>query len=192
MEINSCPRCSSKMGPPLKSGRQVCANCGWSTAPARSELASGSETGKSAPPPAGILGLLQLLVRIIGRTIAYGLLTLKQLLAKLLQSGQQRRSQSGQLWQSLNQKLSNLEEAIPTASTLHSPRWMTPEAAFKFLGGDPSNLRSEVSSRQGNRQIKFNNFMTLDSEDDFREFGLEYSRQRRDANQPCLRWIQSD
>jgi|GEM_PF-1393139 len=34
MALESCPKCSHRLGPPLKSsGRQVCMKCGWSNRP---------------------------------------------------------------------------------------------------------------------------------------------------------------
>ncbi len=182
MLVDTCPQCSSKMGAPLKSGRQVCAKCGWSSGPAKVPAASRS----TAPAQAGLGGLIQKLLRIVGRTISYGFTAAQQWFSQLIESGKQRRSQPGKFMQSLNQRLANLEEAIPTNPD--APRWMTPEGAFKFLGGDPTNLRSEISNRKGNRTIKFNNFKALTSTDDFLDFGLEYSQERRDANKPYLRW----
>jgi ribosomal protein S27AE len=29
----NCPQCGSKLNPPLKSGRQICSNCGWTNKP---------------------------------------------------------------------------------------------------------------------------------------------------------------
>jgi hypothetical protein len=182
MLVDTCPQCSSKMGAPLKSGRQVCAKCGWSSGPAKAPAAS----TKSASAQTGLGGLIQKLLRIVGRTIGYGFASAQRWFSQLVESGKQRRSQPGKFMQSLNQRLANLEEAIPTNPD--APRWMTPEAAFKFLGGDPTNLRSEISNRKGNRTIKFNNFKALTSADDFLDFGLEYSQERREANKPCLRW----
>jgi hypothetical protein len=191
MEVESCPRCSSKMGAALKSGRQVCANCGWTMDPTR----SGSTP---VPPPSsrrsqsGILRLFASLLRILVRAISFWLLSIKHFLGRLFQSGKQNRPQPGQLLQSWNQRLSNLEEAIPTAATLHAPKWMTKEAAFKFLGGDPKDPWSEVTNRSGNRRMKSSNFLELNSVEEFRDFGLEYNLERRDGNRPCLRWISSD
>lgn len=188
MQVENCPRCSSRMGAPLKSGRQVCANCGWSTAPVKGSTPPPAPV-KTAAPTSGLGALVQLCFRIIGRSLSYLFLLIQQFFSQLLQAGKKNKPQPGRLLQSLNQRLANLEESIPNAATLNSPRWMTAEGAFKFLGGDPVNLWSEVSSLDGNRQIKFNNFKALSSAADFREFGLEYSQERRDANKPYLRWI---
>jgi hypothetical protein len=180
MSVDTCPKCSSRVGPPLKSGRQVCANCGWSSGRVKTPAAA------STPTQPGLGGLIQQLVRIVGRMISYGFASAQRLFEQLMQSAKQQRSQPGKLMQSLNERLANLEEAIP--SNPDAPKWMTPESAFKFLGGDPTNLRSEITNRRGNRTIKFNNFRALTSADDFLDFGLELSPERRDANKPCLRW----
>ncbi len=181
MSVDTCPKCSSRVGPPLKSGRQVCANCGWSSGVAKAPVAP-----SASPTKSGLGGLIQRLVRIIGRTISYGFTSAQRLFAQLIESSKQQRSQPAKLLQSLNQRLANLEEAIPTDP--NAPKWMTSEAAFKFLGGDPTNLRSEITNRKGNRTIKFNNFKSLTSANDFLDFGLELNQERRDANKPYLRW----
>ena len=51
----TCPQCSSRLRPPLKSsGRQVCAKCGWTDKP-KGTASQGSEVSRSIAPTAASL-----------------------------------------------------------------------------------------------------------------------------------------
>ncbi|NJN56699.1 MAG: hypothetical protein HC879_03985 [Leptolyngbyaceae cyanobacterium SL_5_9] len=55
----TCPQCSSRLGPPLKSsGRQVCAKCGWTDKPKGTisqTISQRSEVSRSLAPTAASL-----------------------------------------------------------------------------------------------------------------------------------------
>jgi ribosomal protein S27AE len=51
----TCPQCSSRLGPPLKSsGRQVCAKCGWTDKP-KGTISQKSEASRLVTPTAASL-----------------------------------------------------------------------------------------------------------------------------------------
>jgi hypothetical protein len=169
------------MGSPLSSGRQVCANCGWSTAP----LTAKDSTTSSASE-GGLGQIIGICLRIIRRTISLTFAFLKRQMGSLLQASKENRPQAKKIMKGVTERLSSLEQGMQTADGLGA--WMTVEGAFKFLGGNPSDLRSEVRSRDGAKALKFYQFKAMSSASDFQNFGLDYSQQRRDENKPCLKW----
>lgn len=64
--------------------------------------------------------------------------------------------------------------------------WMTVKEAFAWLGGDPNDPSSGVTSLDGRRSIGFHRFRVLKATD-YRAFGLEFYSDRRCKQQPCLR-----
>ncbi|RMG05879.1 MAG: hypothetical protein D6728_19795 [Cyanobacteria bacterium J055] len=64
--------------------------------------------------------------------------------------------------------------------------WMTVKEAFIWLGGDPHDPSSGVTSLDGRRSIGFHRFRVLKAAD-YRAFGLEFQSDRRRKQQPCLR-----
>jgi hypothetical protein len=179
--IEVCPRCSSRLGSPLKSGRLVCANCGWSNDPPPSR--------KKAPEPkqSAFVEILTLCSRIIRRSIAYVVQTIRSKIQDLRGANANATSTGTGLVASLSDRLSALEQAIPDGS--EEPRWLTVEEAFRYLGGDPSDSNSAVTTENGSTSIPFRRFRLLTSVAEYRNFGLEANLERRDAQKPWLRWI---
>ncbi|NJM74941.1 MAG: hypothetical protein HC852_03155 [Acaryochloridaceae cyanobacterium RU_4_10] len=173
--IEVCPRCYSRLGAPLKSGRLVCANCGWSNEPAA------SKTTISGPNRSPFVEILVQCWRIVKRTVTYVFQAVTQRVQEF------RQVESKQLVKGLSSRLSALEQAIPTGST-DAPRWMTLEDAFRYLGGDPNDSHSAVSTVNGSSSLPFRRFRALKNPAEFRSFGLEADVTRRDANKPWLRW----
>lgn len=64
--------------------------------------------------------------------------------------------------------------------------WMTVREAFIWLGGNPSQNSSLVTSQDGSRSITFNRFRVL-SPSDYKVFGLEFRPDRRHRKLPPLR-----
>lgn len=178
--IEVCPRCSSRLGSPLKSGRLVCANCGWSNDPPISRK-------KPEPKQSAFVELLTLCSRIIQRSIAYVIQTIREKFEDM--RGARAAAPTGkQIVTGLSDRLSALEQAIPKAS--NEPRWLTVEEAFRYLGGDPTDSNSAVTAENGVTSIPFRRFRLLSNADDYRAFGLEASLERRDAQKPWLRWTE--
>ena len=51
MVLESCPKCSHRLGPPLKSsGRQVCMKCGWSNRPRKAATPTQNPPQKDLSP----------------------------------------------------------------------------------------------------------------------------------------------
>ncbi|MDG2991057.1 hypothetical protein L3556_08980 [Candidatus Synechococcus calcipolaris G9] len=204
--FESCPRCYSKIGPPLKSGRQVCSNCGWSDvvierSPQTGKPIPGNQPSQSPAKPTNKTGagnIIALFFRIIRRFSTYIGLIIRQkwtqftvLFRKKKSDPNQKQGRSSNLWSDLSQKLSRLEETIPTAETLDRTVWMTAEIAFNYLGGDVNNPESEITSTQGDRAIKFSQFKRLIDPADYTQFGLECHVERRRQNKPWLRLLPS-
>lgn len=175
--LETCPRCAHRLGPPLKSGRQVCANCGWSSAIFSS---SQSTTGKTTASSTG--NLLQVCGRILKRSFQYVGSLLKLWLGKLQNS-----QQNGNVVQGLAAKLSSLEQAIPTTVGDPNRPWMTVEEAFVHLGGDVRYPNSVVHSLDGRARVPLARFREYYSEQEFKAYGLEMSLERRRANKPWIR-----
>lgn len=174
--LETCPRCSHRLGPPLKSGRQVCANCGWSSV---TIAASHSGAGGTA---AATGSLLQVCGRILRRIFQYVSSVLKLWWGKLQNS-----QQNGSMVQGLAAKLSHLEQAIPTEVGDAERPWMTVEEAFVSLGGDVRYPTSVVHSLDGRARVPLARFREYYSDQEFKAYGLEMSLERRRANKPWLR-----
>ncbi len=112
--IEVCPRCSSRLGSPLKSGRLVCASCGWSTDPPPSKATIPSAQVKQSP----LIEILILCSRIVRRTFVFVVQTLRDRIQSF------RQVESKEIVQGLSARLSALEKAIPTAGA-EAPRWMS-------------------------------------------------------------------
>lgn len=179
--LETCPRCSHRLGPPLKSGRQVCANCGWSSATLSSSHSS-TEPGSAAS--AG--GLLQVCGRILKRLFQYVSSSIKLWLGK---SKQNPKLQPGNMVKGLADKLSNLEHAIPTDVSDATRPWMSVEEAFVYLGGDVRHPTSVVHSLDGRSRVPLARFREFYSEKEFKAFGLEMSLERRRANKSWIRLL---
>jgi hypothetical protein len=177
--IEVCPRCYSRLGSPLKSGRLVCANCGWSNEPAA------SKTTAAGPKRSPFIEILIQCWRIVKRTFIYVIQAVTERVQEF------RQVESKQLVKGLSSRLSALEQAIPTG-TADAPRWMTLEDAFRYLGGDPNDSNSAVSTVNGSSSMLFRRFRALKNPEEFRSFGLEADVTRRDANKPWLRWTDED
>lgn len=177
--LETCPRCTTRLGPPLKSGRQVCANCGWS-----SVVATAQPQGKSA---SAVGQLLQVCGRIVQRAVRYLLSMIQLGWGKLRQTQQQRGLQPSNMVKGLTDRLSNLEQAIPQEAGGGNRPWMTPEEAFVSLGGDVNFPNSVVHSLDGRSRVPFSRFCQYRQEEEFRAFGLEMNRERRQVSKPWLR-----
>jgi uncharacterized Zn finger protein (UPF0148 family) len=177
--IEVCPRCYSRLGSPLKSGRLVCANCGWSNEPVTSKATV------SGPKRSPLMEILAQCWRIVKRTLSYVIQAVTERVQEF------RQVESKQLVKGLSSRLNALEQSIPTG-TADIPRWMTLEDAFRYLGGDPNDSNSAVSTVNGSASIPFRRFRALKNPDEFRSFGLEADGTRRDANKPWLRWTDAD
>lgn len=198
--LESCPRCYGKIGPPLKSGRQVCSNCGWSDVVIERSPPGSSPVSKNQPSPtqstkSGLGSIFSLLFRIIRRFFNYmGLIIAKKwaelmLLFRKKTNQKNQKGESANLWGNLSQKLSRLEEKIPTAETLDRSVWMTAEIAFNYLGGDVNDPESAIISTRGDRKIKYSQFKRLVDPEDYTQFGLECHLDRRRQNKPWLRLL---
>jgi hypothetical protein len=184
--IEVCPRCSSRLGPPLKSGRQVCANCGWSSEPP--PLRKRSSHGSTQQPSSPWQDIVLICWRIIRRSIIYVWQQIQLLLQRLRVS--QNSVQPRQLASGLKKRLSAIEEAIPSAPTsvenLVQP-WMTIEGAFQYLGGDLSDPDSTIMPLDGTTHLNLQSFSRLKSVKDFQSFGLDADLLRRSEDKPWLR-----
>lgn len=186
--INECPRCASRMSRPLSSGRQICPNCGWSGTLVRSNVNHSSGTAKAS----GLSSIFQLIgacLRLVRRSATYVILSIKNKLTELTR-GNSTGASGSSFMQGLTQRLTNLEQAIPDAPTAPShpnQGWMTPDMAFRYLGGNPSNPNSVITSQDGRRSMSLIHFQSLKTPEEFARFGLEFSQARYEANQPWLR-----
>jgi hypothetical protein len=178
--IEVCPRCYSRLGSPLKSGRLVCANCGWSNEPPVSKATA------AGPKRSPFIEILIQCWRIVKRTFAYAIQAVTERVQEF------RQVESKQLVKGLSSRLSALEQAIPTGTAADAPRWLTLEDAFRYLGGDPNDSNSTVSTVNGSSSIPFRRFRALKNPEEFQLFGLEADVTRRDANKPWLRWTDED
>jgi hypothetical protein len=114
-----------------------------------------------------------------------------------------------QLLEQLEVRLSALEEERMTTPTIahslethnrsqstacsesqnsHKAEWMTIKEAFTWLGGDPQDPSSGVTSLDGRRSVGFNRFRVLKASD-YQVFGLAFQSDRRRKQLPCLRPI---
>ena len=126
--VESCPRCSSRLGPHLTSGRQVCAECGWSSTPSR------SRTGAAPVPPSktGLAHIVQLCWRIVQRVVRLGISWCREKFQGYQETRASNSVKPGKVMANLGDRLAALEQSIPTSAK--SP-WLTPEEAFEVLGG---------------------------------------------------------
>jgi hypothetical protein len=74
---------------------------------------------------------------------------------------------------------SKLENSIDT-------EWMTVKEAFAWLGGDPKDPSSGVTSLDGRRSVGFHRFRVLKAAD-YKAFGLKFQSDRRRQQMPCLK-----
>lgn len=184
--LETCPRCSNRLGPPLKSGRQVCANCGWSSA------AVPSHRNPSSQGEAGVGGILQVCGRILKRMFQYVVSLIQVWMGKLQESKQNSNIKPGNMVKGLTDKLSSLEQAIPTEVSDAKRPWMTVEEAFVHLGGDVRVPTSVVHSLDGRSRVPLARFREYYSEQEFKAYGLEMSLERRRAHKPWLRVLPQD
>ena len=70
------------------------------------------------------------------------------------------------------------------------PEWMTAKQAFEFLGGDPGDRDSSISSVDGLKQIRFSTFKSKTSSE-LKPFGLELSQDQKRRRQPCYRLLKN-
>ena len=85
------------------------------------------------------------------------------------------------------------DTALQSASQLSDttpefPDWMTAKQAFEFLGGDPDDRDSSVSSANGLKQIRFCTFKSKTSSE-LKPFGLELNQDRKRQRHPCYRLL---
>lgn len=177
--LETCPRCSNRLGPPLKSGRQVCANCGWSSAAIASQGSPSSQAGAGS--------ILQVCGRILKRIFQYFSSLIQVWMGKLQKSKQNSNIKPGNMVKGLADKLSSLEQAIPTEVSDSKRPWMTVEEAFVHLGGDVRVPTSIVHSLDGRSRVPLARFREYYSEQEFKAYGFEMSLERRRAQKPWLR-----
>lgn len=190
--INECPRCATRMSRPLSSGRQICPNCGWSGTLVRSNLTNTSSRSETKSGLGSIFQLVGASLRLVRRSFSYVFLVIRHKLNELTRRGSQSTAGSGSFMQGLTQRLTNLEQAIPNAPARPAypqGEWLTPEAAFCQLGGNPRKPDSVITTQDGRRSISLTHFQSLKSPEEFARFGLEFSQARYNANQPWLRWL---
>ncbi len=77
-----------------------------------------------------------------------------------------------------------VSNSTPTPAKIDE--WLSVKEAFTWLGGNPNQSNSTVSSRDGSRSITFNRFRVLNASD-YKLFGLEFKQDRRQRKLPCLR-----
>ncbi len=178
--LESCPRCSARLGPPLSSGRQVCSACGWT------HIIVERPAATTAPRPTGLPLLLAQLRRLLRRFLQYLGLQLK-LLWQGLNERLRRQPCEPQLniFERLANKLQRLETQIPTGDPRQE--WLTPEEAFVLLGGNLDNPHSKVSTLNGKRRIGLSAFRRLVNTAEYEDFGFQYSSDRHLKNLPYLR-----
>jgi hypothetical protein len=179
--IEVCPRCYCRLGAPLKSGRQVCANCGWSNELVTDKVSS-PHTKRSS-----VQELFNICWRIVQRAIAYVSQTLQGWIQGAKPDRSAERPAGQRIVKGLSERLSALEQAIPDASG-EGIRWMSVEDAFRYLGGNPKDTDSTVNNVSGSLTISFRRFRLLRTAAEFRAFGLEMDPMRQAANKPWLRW----
>jgi hypothetical protein len=177
--LESCPRCSSRLGRPLSSGRQVCAECGWSSSPPRSQMPP-----SPAPQKEGLAHIVQLCWRIVQRVVRLSVAWLQEKLRAYQQSRAKNQVKPAQVMANLSDRLSALEKSIPTVSK--SP-WITPQEAFEALGGDLDDPQSVVRTLNGEAAVSFARFRVMKSEREWQAFGYEMSAARRDADKSWVR-----
>ena len=186
--LETCPRCSRRLGPPLKSGRQVCADCGWSSAPATQGRKARTGTAPSkAKRQNPVLRILKLCGRIIQRAMGYAIVLIRHKVQQFQKAQPQRKAQRGQMVQGFTDRLAALEQAIPTA--VDTRPWLTLEAAFQQLGGNPTDPNDVVQTLNGKGAVSFARFQLLSTDAEFRAFGLEMDTARRRADKPWLRTL---
>lgn len=81
-----------------------------------------------------------------------------------------------------------VEAQRPTASPAPVDDWLTREQAFEALGGNPTDEASEVARLDGKATIRFQTFRNPKTK--HAAYGVEFSRERFDAGQPCMRLLQ--
>lgn len=69
---------------------------------------------------------------------------------------------------------------------LQEDQWLTQKQAFIVLGGDPDQPNSQVQDLEGQGELGWHGFQKLKSRL-YQSFGFEYSQQRAEHNQPCLK-----
>ncbi|MGF1604447.1 MAG: hypothetical protein ACFCU8_21015 [Thermosynechococcaceae cyanobacterium] len=180
--LESCPRCSSRLGRPLNSGRQVCAECGWSSSPPKTKM-------PPPPPPKkeGIAHIVQLCWRIVQRVVRLSVAWVKEKFQGYQESRSKNKVKPGQVMAGLSDRLSALEKAIPTVSKFP---WITPDEAFEALGGDLDNPQSVVRALNGKAAVSFARFRVMKSEREWQAFGYEMNAVRRDADKSWVRRLQ--
>ncbi|MCI3279578.1 hypothetical protein L5470_01030 [Synechococcus sp. PCC 6717] len=180
--LETCPRCSARLGPPLSTGRQVCSVCGWSCV----VVERGTSSASTAQTKTGLVLLLAQLGRLIRRFFQYLILQVRLFWQGLGDRVRRQRQQPRQSFvERLANKLQRLETQIPTGDPRQE--WLTPEEAFELLGGQLDNPHSKVSTLNGKRCIGLSAFRRLVNTAEYADFGFEYSSDRRLKNLPYLR-----
>ncbi len=183
--LENCPRCSARLGSPLKSGRQICAHCGWSTiAVLETPPQTSTKPPVQKPEKVGPLSLIRQFLRVCGRILGYFFNSLKQRFLGIFQSS---RPKTGEIFKGLAEKLHELEESIPTGNEPPEAPWLYPREAFEELGGIPEDLTSQVSTLNGKFRINYSQFRVLHDKDAYKMLGLEYSPERQQKGLTYLR-----
>lgn len=91
------------------------------------------------------------------------------------------------IFDALPQQDSDAEPAQALDTSALVEGWLTRREAFEALGGNPDDEASTVASLDGKRAIGFRTFNLPKTK--HAAYGVEFSRERMDADQPCMRLI---
>lgn len=183
--LQNCPRCATRLGVPLKSGRQVCPHCGWSNIVViESPPATIPPQSLKPPPSTGLGAVVKQFFRVALRIFAYLFNSIKQwLMNQFRGSG----PKTGAIFRELSVKLHELEESIPTGNDPPQKPWLYPREAFQELGGIPEDNSSQVRTLDGKFLINYSQFRVLHDKDAYKMLGLEYSPERQQRGLTYLR-----
>ncbi|AFY59821.1 hypothetical protein [Synechococcus sp. PCC 6312] len=183
--LETCPRCATRLGVPLKSGRQVCPHCGWSTIVVIEPPPESIPKQLLKPPAAAGFGAVaKQFFRVAVRIFAYFFNSVKQwFLRKFQTTG----PKTGEIFKGLSEKLHELEESIPTGNEPPEEPWLYPREAFQELGGIPEDSTSQVRTLDGKFLINYPQFRVLHDKDAYKMLGLDYSPERQQKGLTYLR-----
>ncbi len=183
--LETCPRCAARLGAPLKSGRQVCPHCGWSTVvTVETPPRPTPQIVRTPPAKPGLGSLIRQFFRVTWRILGYFVNSVKQWFVRKFQTS---RPKTGELFKGLSEKLHELEESIPTGNEPPEAPWLYPKEAFQVLGGIPEDLTSQIRTVDGKFLITYAQFRVLHDKDAYKMLGLEYSPERQQKGLTYLR-----
>lgn len=183
--LETCPRCDTRLGIPLKSGRQVCPHCGWSNMTViEPPPAAVPQNSPPSSESVGFWGVVKQFFRVVVRILAYFFNRVKQWFISKLQTGGPK---TGEIFKGLSEKLHELEDSIPTGNAPLEAPWLYPREAFQELGGIPEDSTSQIRTLDGKFLINYPQFRVLNDRDAYKMLGLEYSPERQQKGLTYLR-----